>query len=295
LAKQEFAILITMMKTFALILSITFFWINVTKSQDLIKLNPVISSDEVVASLRGEQGFKSLEASHEILPILFDGSWNMEFMGCIWKPNFAEALEFGVSPGTLLSTTIDTVFSFGSSPDQLDLSSNQAMIVAVTKVMDDSDDCHGCSVALSLIGLEFVSSLQSYQVVYFNKFTGRFGAWGELGEVSVIQIGNQDYCLKVVDGFSNMGHTIENVFLFLNGNRLLSYTSYESNGAAVPDESQVFEYNTAMSVDIDKGEIVLSKTGSELVQYQAEKFRVKPVNEKVTYKLTDGEFEKVCN
>ncbi len=235
---------------------------------------PIISYSQRIS-------FSSNENFNTIITTLYEGELinNKE---CKWRPNLSEKFQFKPINDSLY-TSIDTTFTF----KRFDIKNT----IIITSTYSPNETCHACSPSLGIITLEHDEVNNKIIVVDFQKFVTKYGTWGEPGDVSLLEIGENNFCIKVTSNYSGMGMTGTYESLFYEGKKVLSYTSYEDNSGTTDNLSKIFEYNTSISIDKKKNNLLLTKKGSHLNQSTG---KVNKVNSTTSYIFINNEFEKVC-
>ena len=199
-----------------------------------------------------------------------------------WKLNISDKFQFSEFEKDSLYTSIDTTFTFKEN--------DKKNTFIITSTNGKNQSCHACSPSLSLIKIEYDYDKNKIIVKDFKKFVTKYGTWGEPGKVSLIKISNNEYCIKVISGYSGMGMTAATTYLFYNGEKILSYTSYEDNSGATDDKTRLYKNTTSIAIDKNY-RITLNKKGSEINETTGKTINV---ISSTHYNFLDGELIKVC-
>lgn len=208
----------------------------------------------------------------------------------IWKPNFAEKLEFGVSSDGYLYTKLDTLLVYGKDK-------SLGTIVTSTYVKDangEKEDCHVCSPSLSLITFKLDETRENLELLYFKKFVTKYGSWGEPAQVGFLQISEDDFCINVSSEWQGQGITIGYQNLYYYGNNILNIDSYEDNFGSTSNKNEQISYETKVSVDKVNKIITLTKKGTEISEKTNKKILINKI-EKFRFDENYGKFIKICN
>lgn len=225
-----------------------------------------------------------------IVSKLFEAKYNKETKEFVWKPNYAEKLEFGVSNDGNLYTIIDTLLIYGKNK-------NIGTIVTSTYVKDENGKkelCHACAPSLSLITFELDESRENLELSYFKKFVTNYGSFAEPAKISVLQITEEDYCFEVSNEWIGTGGASSWISLYYLGKNILNFESYQDNFALTEDKNEQFSYDTNLSVDITNKKIILTTIGTIIDQTTNKKINI---NKTENYIFNDRfyEYVKACN
>lgn len=221
-----------------------------------------------------------------VISELFDAKFNTQTKEFIWKPNYAEKLEFGVSSDGYLYTKIDTILKYG-------VDKNIGTIVTNTYVKDENgkyQSCHACSPSLSLITFKLDEERENLELSYFKKFVSKFGSFGESASVSVLQISEEDYCIKVSNEWVGQGSSYSYEHLYYEGENILNIDSFGEN----PEEPNKFHYITTIGVDKINKIITLTKKETRISKKTKQKIMINNIEK---YKFDDYNYRyiKICN
>jgi hypothetical protein len=232
--------------------------------------------------------FKKSEADSllpSIISELFDAKFNKQTNEFIWKPNYAERLEFGVSFDGFLYTKIDKYLKYNNN--------NFSTIVAFTYVKDENgkyESCHACAPSLSLITFKLYEESENVELSYFKKFVAKIGSFGELPEVSVLQISEKDYCIKVSNEWVGHGSSYTYDHLYYEGENVLDIDTYGDN----PEGSNKFHYNTTINIDKINRIITLTKIEDGISKKSKQKISIYNT-EKYKFDEYYYRYIKICN
>lgn len=196
--------------------------------------------------------FKKSEADSvlpSIISKLFDAKFNEQTKEFIWKPNYAERLQFGVSSDGYLYTKLDKYLKYDNN--------YLTTIVAFTYVKDENgkhESCHVCSPSLSLITFKLDKEKENVELLYFKKFVSRIGSFGESTNIDILQISEDEYCIKESNEWASQGSSYTYEHLYYNGENILDIDKYGNNS-----DNLNFHYETIISVDKNKKIITLTK------------------------------------
>lgn len=225
-----------------------------------------------------------------VISELFEAKHNDETKEFIWKPNFAEKLEFGVSSDGYLYTKLDTLLIYGKDK-------NLGTIVTSTYVKDENgekENCHACSPSLSLITFKLDEARENLELLYFKKFVTKYGGWGEPAQVGFLQITDNDYCINVTSVWQGQGITIGYQNLYYFGENILNIDSHEDNFGATSNKNEQINYETVVSIDKVNKIITLNKKGTEISEKTNQKISINKI-EKFRFDENYGKFIKICN
>ena len=229
--------------------------------------------------------FKKTEADSvlpSIISKLFDAKFNKQTQEFIWKPNYAERLQFGVSSDGYLYTRLDKYLKYNNN--------NYTTIVAFTYVKDENgkyESCHACSPSLSLITFK-LDEEENVELLYFKKFVSRIGSFGESTDIDILQISEDEYCIKESNEWVGQGSSYVYEHLYYEGEKVLDIDKYRDN-----EDNLNLHFETTVSVDkINK---IISLTKKEVGKN-------KKTNQKITintidkYRFDDDnkKFIKIC-
>lgn len=221
------------------------------------------------------------EDYNNIIKTLFEGEL-INDKECKWKLNLAEKFQFDTMEKDSLYTSIDTIFTIKEFDKRFKF--------IITSSYAKNESCHVCSPNLSIIKIEYDDEANKIRVKDFKKFVTKYGTWGEPGKVSLIQIGENEFAIKVTSDYSGMGMTSTSESIFYNGQKILSYTSYEDNSGTTDDNSRIYKYTNSIIVDKNY-QITLNKKGTDIDQLTGKAIKVFS-NSK--YNFVNGELVKVC-
>lgn len=226
----------------------------------------------------------------KIISELFDARYNEQTKDFIWKPNFAEKLDFGVSADGYLYTEIDTILTYNHEK-------KIETIVATTYIKDNNglkEGFHASSPSLSLISFSLDDSGENIQLLYFKKFVTKYGSWGEPSQVGLLQFSENDYYIKVTNGYTGQGITEETVSLYYKGNLAFIFNSYYGN-TGYTENIKEQEYGRT-DIKIDKINKIITLTKKETEYSEKTKKQVQ-INKTTKYKISDnpGLIEQIHN
>ena len=209
----------------------------------------------------------------KIVSELFDATYNRQTKEFIWKPNYADNLsEFEVSTDGNLYTKIDTLLTHNKAK-------NIVTIATSTYVKDqngEKESCHACSPMLSLMSFKIDDARENLQLLYFKKYVGKHGTWGEPAWVEILQFSENDYFVKVSEFQTGQGSGYGSEVLYYNGNEVLRFDSLNAGGDV--------SWETSMKVDKINRIITLTKKGTDISKKTG---KVIPVNKITKYKIND--------
>ena len=78
--------------------------------------------------------------------------------------------------------------------------------------------------------------------------------------------------------------------IFYNGEKILSYISYEDNSGTTDDKTRIYKYNTSISIDKNY-RITLNKKGTDINEITGKTMNVVSSTQ---YNFLNGELIKVC-
>jgi hypothetical protein len=183
----------------------------------------------------------NLNEETALLSRLFDSklfSANGEVM---WRPvNFADEVDANYSDDGYLYTAIDTVMYYTA------FTISRAVVVFETLHYEKGEvsDCHSCGADISIA--IFDTALDGkWQISQFKKHCASLGSYGENGHISLIQFGEQQWCLSMKMEWTGQGIYGEYLsFIDLESlEKVFNYTAHEDNNAALetPDRTYSFE------------------------------------------------------
>ena len=221
-----------------------------------------------------------------VISELFEAKYNTQTKEFIWKPNYSEKLEFGVSSDGYLYTKIDTILKYG-------VDKNIGTIVTNTYVKDENgkyESCHACSPSLSLITFKLDDERENLELSYFKKFVSKFGSFGESASVSVLQISEDDYCIKTSNEWVGQGSSYSYEHLYYEGENILNIDSYGER----TEEPNKFHFITTIGVDKINKIITLTKKESSISKKTKQKITINNIEK---YKFDDYNYRciKICN
>lgn len=221
-----------------------------------------------------------------VISELFEAKFNAQTKEFIWKPNYAEKLEFGVSSDGYLYTKIDTILKYG-------VDENIGTIATNTYIKDENgkyESCHACSPSLSLITFKLDDERENLELSYFKKFVAKFGSFGESASVSVLQISEEDYCIKVSNEWVGQGSNYSYEHLYYEGENILNIDSFGEN----VEEPNKFHYITTIGVDKINKIITLTKKETRISKKTKQKIMTNNIEK---YKFDDYNYRyiKICN
>lgn len=227
-----------------------------------------------------EFSFPINENYNKIIKTLFEGE-SVSDNECKWKLNVSDKFQFGAFDKDSLYTVCDTIFKFKVN-DNLNT-------LLITSTYGKNETCHACSPSLGIIQLEKNDEENKLIVKDFRKYITKYGTWGEPGKVSLLKIGENEFCIKVSSSYTGMGVSGDYDSLFYNGEKILTYTSYEDNSGSTDEESRMFNYSTKISID-KSFKITLKKIGTEIDEKTGKKIKVNTIS---NFILLDGELKKL--
>lgn len=246
------------MKKIILVISILLF--NIGNSQDI--------------------SFAINEDFNNIVKTLFEGEL-INGNECKWKLNLSEKFQFKTTDSDSLYTTIDTVFTIKEFDKRIKF--------IITTSNSKYESCHACSPSLGIIKIEYDDEVNKIKVKDFKKFVTKYGSWGEPGEVSLLQIGENEFSIKVTSNYSGMGMTTTSESIFYEGEKILSYNSYEDNSGTTDDNSRIYKYTNSITVDKNY-QITLTKKGTDINQLTGKAVKVISSSK---YNFINGELVKI--
>jgi hypothetical protein len=190
-------------------------------------------SKTLVAQVERLETF-DLADGQKLLSRLFDSDKFDTLGEVLWKPrNFADAVSANFSDDGYQHTALDTVLYFSS------FGGKRAVAVFATQHYEKGEvtDCHSCGADISAaIFHETVSG--RWQVEQFAKHFTALGSFGETGEASLTQFGNDEWCLRLDMEWVGQGvYSQYASFWDLEDlNRVFSYVVHEDNSGAVGDD-----------------------------------------------------------
>lgn len=198
----------------------------------------------LASNAQDEKVFRSLDRK-TVMNRLFDGVTFNNRNEALWKPNYAELMNFPVSDDKLCHTVMDTVIQY---------SSNTAVVIFVTYAYEQGErmTCHACSPAIGLA--TFIKTGNYWELEQFQKcFLRNFGSYGEKGQFAVQKLGDKFFCLKLDSGIDgNQGYFAgSNTYYSLTDydqfNEVFSYVySYSNKGAM--EEGRGYNEETSVSI-----------------------------------------------
>ncbi len=232
-----------------------------------------------------EISFTPNTSHYEIITKLFEGRWDSLKQECVWKPNLAEKYDFEELYTDSLYTHLVDIFHYYTK--------NDLYILFVTSTYSKDNGEYPYNVVyspnMSIILLKYDKSKAKISVEIFKKYVSYFGSRGFTpSDITLIQIGNDEYCIKVVD-YSDVTrqYTEEFTTLYYQGNKILRFISH--------DIYDTFEYTTTMTIDKVTKKIMLHKKGTEAMYNVANNEpKVVAVDEIKTYQFNGSSFELVC-
>ena len=216
----------------------------------------------------------------KIVSELFDATYNRQTKEFIWKPNYAERIEFGVSTDGNLYTKIDTILTHNKKKDIVTIATS-------TYVKDENgeiESCHACSPILSLMSFKIDDARENLQLLYFKKFVGHNGSWGAPNPVEILQFSENDYFVMVNQFASGQGSSYNSISLYYEGNEVLHFDSSADNSGETDNVNKIYSWETSMKVDKINRIITLTKKGTEISEKTGKKI---PVNKITKYKISD--------
>lgn len=199
-----------------------------------------------------------------------------------WKLNISEKFQFNEFEKDSLFTSIDTTFTFNEY--------DKKNTFIITSSYAENESCHSCSPSLSIIKIEYNYDENKIMVKDFKKFVTKYGTWGEPGKVSLFKINENEFCIKVSSSYSGMGMTTTSESIFYNGEKILSYISYEDNSGTTDDKTRIYKYNTSISIDKNY-RITLNKKGTDINEITGKTMNIVSSTQ---YNFLNGELIKVC-
>ena len=150
------------------------------------------------------------------------------------------------------------------------------------------ESCHICSPSLSLITFKLDEGKENVELLYFKKFVSRIGSFGESTDVDILQISQDEYCVKESNEWVGQGSSYTYEHLYYYGEEILDIDTYGDN-----QDNLFNHYETIVSVDKINKIITLTKK---------EAGRNKKTNQKTTintiekYKFDDDnkKYVKIC-
>jgi len=127
---------------------------------------------------------------------LFDATYDRDSSEFIWQPNLSEQIDFKTENGEKLFTYIDTIFYHGKNKESFTIALN-----TYTKDENGEKDYgfHGFGQILSLISCRLNIEKTDYDLIYFKKFVGKHGNWGNPGDYSFIEMNDDINFVMVSD------------------------------------------------------------------------------------------------
>ncbi len=236
---------------------------------------------------------------YEIITKLFEGRWDSLKQECVWKPNLAEKLQFnGYLENDFLYNRIDKDFLYTKLEKSFYYETqygNYIVFLTSTYVKDKEgkywswEDYFAPS--MSMIILKYDKLKQTIILDKFEKYMTDYGSWNlPPADITLIQIGADEHCVKVVDDFINTwGYRKNCTNLYYQGRRVLSFISDE-NSEPNENNEYLYKYSTTMTIDKATKKITLHKKGTETILSSLDNTpKVVAVDEIKTYKF-DGSF-----
>ncbi len=255
------------------------------------KIFTLITLTFIVSTNAQNISFKKREFNiPKVLSELFEAKYNEDTKEFVWKPNFAEKLEFGVSSDGYLYTKVDTLLTYG-------VNKNIGTIVTSTYVKDEygeKESCHACAPSMSLITFTADEARENLELTYFKKFAAKYGSWGEPAEAGVLQITEDSYCITLSSGWTGQGINMGYQNLFYEGENILHINNYEDNFGATDKKNEQISYETIVSIDKIKSILILTKKGNDIDPMTNKKVLINEI-EKFKFDEFEGKFTKICN
>jgi hypothetical protein len=249
-----------------------------------------------------EISFTPNTSHYEIITKLFEGRWDSLKQECVWKPNLAEKLQFNPYDYVIydkldndfLYTKLEKSFYYETKYG------NYIVFITSTYVKDKEGKSIWWDIffapSMSMIILKYDKLKQTIILDRFEKYITFYGSWDlPPSDITLIQIGEDEYCIKVVDDFVNTwGYRKNYTTLYYQGNEVLSFISDE-HGESGESEEYYFKYSTSMTIDKATKKITLHKKGTHLKSNSLDNTpKIVPVDEIKTYKFNGLTFELVC-
>lgn len=233
-----------------------------------------------------EISFTPNTSQYEIIATLFEGRWDSLKQECVWKPNLGERFDFEEFHTDFLYTHLVKIFHYYIRNDLY------ILFVTSTYSKDDNGEYPYnviYSPNMSIILLKYDESKAKINVELFKKHVSYFGSRGVTPiDISLVQIGNDKYCIKVVD-YSDVTrqYTEEFTTLYYQGNKVLRFISHNIY--------DYFEYTTTITIDKATQRITLHKKGTEAKYNQIDNIpKIIPIDEIKTYQFDGFTYELVC-
>mgnify|MGYP000947653719 CR=1 FL=1 len=213
---------------------------------------------------------------------LFDATYDRDSSEFVWQPNISEQIDFQVENGKKLFTRIDTIFYHGKDKESFTIALN-----TYTKDENGEKDfgCHGCGQILSLISCRLNIEKTDYDLIYFKKFVGKHGSWGDPGDYSFIEM-NDDINFVMVDmGFFQSGVSHEWSILYNTGIESLNFDSGYNDGGAGGGQDWITDFvvdKAKMTITLTKKGAYESSSGKNIKQTKVEKYKVDDSRGKVS-------------
>lgn len=248
---------------------------------------PKLTSEDVV-TISGEQN---------IITTLYQGQWSSQ-NECVWKPNYEERLNMGLSDNGFLYSKLEEQFTYKTDYSEVIL----LIVGTYTKTDNEYNDCFACSPAIGIIKLEKYNGNDNvYKVSSFRKnvtsYSTEYGGGG-FGGIRLIYLGKDIYILEASQSASKGGcNNTTTTLLSTDGDLLLSYESGADNEGAVEGDSGLYKNETKMFIDKNKGIITFHKKGTD-IQYSKDlsTSKIVPVNKISKYMVTEyGTLEAISN
>lgn len=228
-------------------------------------------------SMYSQISFPKDSDDRKIVSTLFEGNWSEKDSTCLWIPNLSESIQFDIEPKDTLWTKIDTVFNYKE---------NKLKKIILTSTYARNSNCHACQPSLGIIDLNLEERTNTYQISQISKYITKYGTWGEAPKKrSLLQLGEDIYCVKITEYINGMGIEQGLTSLFKDGKKIFSFNSFRTNNDAVEFDYQKYKYSSTILFDKKSNTIKITKKGKEFNDLG----KIVKVNSISTYEY-DGEF-----
>jgi hypothetical protein len=242
-----------------------------------------------------EISFTPNTSHYEIITKLFEGRWDSLKQECVWKPNLAERLQFYVNAldDDFLYTKLEKSFYYETK-----YLGYITFITSTYSKYKGGEPCwkRDCFPRMSIIILQYNKLKQTIILDRFEKYIMHYGSWNSPpSDITLIQIGEDEYCVKVVDTYRSNGGGVDTfTSLYYESRNILSFQSYKEEEIWRDDDADIIKCSTAMTIDKVSKKITLHKKGIEQIRDVTNKYKTVPIDEIKTYKFNGFSFELVC-
>jgi hypothetical protein len=184
----------------------------------------------------------NLEDETQLLTVLFDSETINPQGEVLWEPpGFSDKLLVSVSDDGYFHTRLDTILYFST------FGINQAVAVFATYnyQKNEINNCQSCGAQLSFATFDETLAGQ-WQIERFAKHLTALGSMGDNGEVSLMQFGENQWCLQL--GMSWMGQGIYSDHISFwdldDFTQIFTFTTHEDNSGVLglaPDHAYSFD------------------------------------------------------